>query len=198
MREPSRVEYRPGWTEDHPGLDIKHWVPSSIILWCLGEWVDLREIHNVPVKQLKNNTYFIVPIIFVSFTIFLVEEPNTNGFRIPSCKWKRKRKNRHKNCMIRLQTSKNQVQCVSWKFCAFSEQNGDKTFSVEMFGVMTSVIKFSKRWHSKFKCWSDDIRNSNAWRNDIRYSNVWKNDIQNSNVWSDDIRYSNVWSDDNR
>ena len=48
--------------------------------------MDLREIHNVPVKQLKNNTYFIVPIIFVSFTIFLVEEPNTNGFRIPSCK----------------------------------------------------------------------------------------------------------------
>ena len=57
-------------------------------------------------KQRKNNTYFIVPLIFVSFSIFLVYEPNTNEFGIPSYNKKRKDKHKNNNTMIRSQTSK--------------------------------------------------------------------------------------------
>ena len=58
---PSWKEYWSGGTGDHPGVDIKHRVLSSVSDWYLEDFVDLREIHNVPVKQLKNNAYFKVP-----------------------------------------------------------------------------------------------------------------------------------------
>ena len=48
---PSWVEYRPSGTRDHSGVDFKHRVLSSVSDWYLGDWVNVREKHNVPVKQ---------------------------------------------------------------------------------------------------------------------------------------------------
>ena len=45
------MEYRPAGTGDHPGVDIKHRIPYSVSDSYLGDWVYLREIHNIPVKK---------------------------------------------------------------------------------------------------------------------------------------------------
>ena len=56
---PSWVEYRPGGTKDHPGVDIKYRVPSSVSDWYIGDWVDLREIHNVRTRETIEEQYIL-------------------------------------------------------------------------------------------------------------------------------------------